>query len=115
MVDTIKINKGNARMIAHRGLSAIETENTTAAFIAAANRSYYGIETDIRRTADGKFVCLHDDNTRRVAGKNRVATKNTYADLSKVRFKDISNGFGPRADLVPPLEISLKRTFDKSA
>ena len=50
-------------MVAHRGLSGVETENTVAAFVAAANRSYYGIETDVHRTIDGKYVCIHDDNT----------------------------------------------------
>jgi glycerophosphoryl diester phosphodiesterase len=38
-MDTIKIAKNNVKMVAHRGLSAIELENTNAAFIAAANRS----------------------------------------------------------------------------
>ena len=44
-MNTIKLNKGNVRVVAHRGLSGIERENTNAAFVAAANRSYYGIET----------------------------------------------------------------------
>ena len=47
MRDTVKIDKRGVRLIAHRGLSGIEQENTCAAFIAAANReSYYGIETN---------------------------------------------------------------------
>lgn len=35
------------KMIAHRGYSKYELENTKEAFLAAANRSYFGIETDI--------------------------------------------------------------------
>ena len=46
-MDTIKFDKKKTVMIAHRGLSGIETENTNSAFVAAGNRSYYGIETDI--------------------------------------------------------------------
>ena len=46
-MNTIKINKKNVKIVAHRGLSGIEVENTNAAFVAAGNRSYYGIETDI--------------------------------------------------------------------
>ena len=55
MRDTVKIDKRGVRLIAHRGLSGIEQENTCAAFIAAANReSYYGIETDTpHRRHDG--------------------------------------------------------------
>ena len=61
--DTIRINASNVRMIAHRGLSGIELENTNSAFVAAGNRSYFGIETDVHITADGQFVIIHDDNT----------------------------------------------------
>lgn len=51
-MDTRKFKKNSVKVIAHRGLSGIERENTNAAFVAAGNRSYYGIETDVRRTAD---------------------------------------------------------------
>ena len=40
-MDSIKIDSRNTKMIAHRGLSGIEKENTNAAFIAAGNRSYF--------------------------------------------------------------------------
>ncbi|MBE5775575.1 MAG: glycerophosphodiester phosphodiesterase, partial [Clostridiales bacterium] len=66
-MNTIKIDHGNVKMVAHRGVSGLELENTNAAFVAAGNRSYYGIETDVHVTLDGKFVCFHDDNTGRVA------------------------------------------------
>ena len=55
-MDSIKLDTRTAKMIAHRGLSGIEKENTNAAFIAAGNRSYFGIETDVHKTVDGKFV-----------------------------------------------------------
>lgn len=116
MVDTVKINKGNALMVAHRGLSGIETENTAAAFIAAANRSYYGIETDIHRTADGRFVCLHDEDTKRVAGRKVKAAKRTYDEIAGVTLKNLHDGVGPRKDLVPPtLEdyISICKKYGK--
>ena len=53
MHNTEKVNLANVQMIAHRGVSGLERENTNAAFIAAGNRSYYGIETDVHRTKDG--------------------------------------------------------------
>ena len=34
-MDTIKIEKKNTLMVAHRGVSGLEKENTLAAFIAA--------------------------------------------------------------------------------
>ena len=67
-MNTIKItDPRKPLMVAHRGLSGLETENTCAAFVAAGNRSYFGIETDVHRTKDGKYVVFHDDTTGRLA------------------------------------------------
>ena len=66
-MDTVKLDNKTVRMVAHRGLSGLEKENTCAAFVAACNRAtYFGVETDVHRTADGQFVIFHDDNTARV-------------------------------------------------
>lgn len=118
MKDTIKIAKHGVRMIAHRGLSGIETQNTAAAFIAAGNRSYYGIETDIHRTADGRYVCMHDATTANVAGRDISVLTSTYEDILKVKLNDFSGGSGPRADLVAPLledYISICKCYSKQA
>ena len=53
-MQTVKIKKSKTKMIAHRGLSGIEPQNTSIAFAAAGNRSYFGIETDVHITKDGK-------------------------------------------------------------
>ena len=60
-MNTVKFDKKETKIIAHRGLSGIEKENTNAAFVAAGNRSYFGIETDIHVTKDGRIVVIHDD------------------------------------------------------
>lgn len=77
------------KLIAHRGLSGFECENSAAAFIAAGNRDYFGIETDLRRTADGAFVLLHDHHTERVADKNLTVAEATLAELQVLRLKDL--------------------------
>ena len=87
---TIKINKEHVQMIAHRGLSGLEKENTCAAFVAAGNReSYFGIETDVHRTADGQFVVFHDDNTARVGVDSLVIEDSSFETLRKVQLTDI--------------------------
>ena len=84
-MDTVKIKKvKEVCMIAHRGLSGLETENTNSAFVAAGNRSYYGIETDVHVTVDGKFVIIHDDNTLRVADINVNVEKSSFDELRKI-------------------------------
>lgn len=106
-MDTIKIQKGNTKMVAHRGLSGIELENTCAAFVAAGNRDYFGIETDVHRTADGAYVVIHDDNTARVAFENVPVEGSTLAQLQAVQLKDKDGA--PRSDLrIPLLEEYLK-------
>ncbi len=100
MKDTVKIEKGSALMVAHRGVSGIECENTNAAFVAAANRSYFGIETDVHATADGKYVLFHDDNTERVSGVNMVVEESKWEDLRALRLHEKDGT--EREDLVIP-------------
>ena len=76
-------------MIAHRGLSGMETENSIPAFVAAGNRSYYGIETDTHVTKDGKFIVIHDDNTGRVARENINVEASDYGLVRRTMLKDI--------------------------
>ena len=87
-MNTIKFEKRNTLVVAHRGLSGIERENTNAAFVAAGNRSYYGIETDIHRTADGRFVVNHDMNLARVAGENIPVEEVSLSVLQNVILFD---------------------------
>ncbi len=114
-MNTIKFNKSNVRVVAHRGLSGIERENTNAAFVAAGNRSYYGIETDIHRTADGRFVVCHDSDLMRVSGERIPVEEVTLATLQNVVLLD-KDGTKDRADLRPStLEnyISICKRYEK--
>ena len=107
-MDTIKFNKGNVKMVAHRGMSGLETENTTAAFVAAGNRSYYGMENDIRFTRDGKIVVMHDEHPERISGVKKVVKKTSFARLRKILFKDKIDG-ATRGDLrIATLEEYLR-------
>ena len=88
-MDTIKINSKNVKMVAHRGVSGIEPQNTLFSFIAAGNRSYYGIETDIHITTDGRYVCIHDFNFKNVAGREDLEIeKMTYDEARAVPLYD---------------------------
>ena len=115
-MNTIKIeNKGKTLMIAHRGVSSIERENTTAAFIAAGNRSYFGIETDVHRTGDGAYVAIHDEQTGRVAPIDLPVEESKLDDLRAIRLYD-THGLSTRGDLViPTLEeyAAVCRDYEK--
>ncbi len=111
-MNTIKINKGSTLMVAHRGVSGLEKENTLPAFVAAGNRSYFGIETDVHRTADGKYVVIHDDVTGRVGQDNIVIENSTYDLIGSVKLYDI-DGKTTRTDLRVPLLSEYIRVCKK--
>lgn len=101
MKNTLRLNQDKVLMVAHRGLSGIELENTASAFVAAGNRSYYGIETDVHRTGDGQFVVIHDDTTKRVGIDNLVVEETSYETLRALRLAD-KDGVRGRNDLRIP-------------
>ena len=69
-------------IVGHRG-SQWGVENTRAAFINGANAGAWGLECDIRVTADGTFVVSHDDNYKRLGGADtKIADMTTEAVLS---------------------------------
>lgn len=125
-MNTININKKNVLMVAHRGVSGLEPENSIPAFVAAGNRSYYGVETDVHVTGDGKFVVIHDDQTGRVAGDNISVEQSSYDLLKKINLYDVCRmetnaGItgaekGKRADLIiPSLDdyVNICKKYDK--
>lgn len=50
----------NVQVIAHRGASKAEKENTLAAFRRAREMGAHAVELDVRRTADGRMAIHHD-------------------------------------------------------
>ena len=116
-MNTILIDKKGCKMIAHRGVSGLEKENTCAAFVAAGVKSYYGIETDVHVTADGKYFIFHDDTMKNIAGVDIDIEKSNADRLEAVRMRD-TDGRTLRSDLVIPTladYISVCRKYDKFA
>lgn len=102
------------KIIAHRGLSGIEPENTNFSFVAAGNRSYFGIETDVHVTADGKFILHHDDDTQRMCGESLIIEQTDYDTLRNLRIKP-KYGDARKDIVLPNLEdyINICRNYDK--
>ena len=116
-MNTIKIDSRQTRMIAHRGLSGIERENTNPAFVAAGNRSYFGIETDVHKTADGQFVIIHDETTRRVSEEavDVNVEENPYDRVKDLVLPDL-DGSRVRQDIRIPLltdYIKICKKYEK--
>jgi len=93
---------------AHRGASAEAPENTLAAFLLAERAGAYGIELDVRLTADGIPVVLHDSTLDRTTDATGLLVSHALADLRQV---DAGRWFAPRfaGEPVPTLEQVLRR------
>ncbi len=79
-------------IIAHRGASAVAPENTLAAVRAAWEMDADAVEIDVRCSADGRAVVIHDARTRRTTGVNLRVAAATLAQLQALdagRFKAV--------------------------
>lgn len=109
MMNTIKIpDHKNTLIVAHRGVSGLERENTCAAFVAAGNRSYFGVETDVRKTIDGNYVLCHDDHTERNCVDKLFPEASTLHALQSLRYKDIDGTFDRYDLMMPTLQEYIK-------
>lgn len=87
-METLKLAEhGKTKIIAHRGLSGLYLENTVPAFKAAGRCGYYGIESDVHVTKDGKFIIFHDDTTKRLAKINLKIEETDYRTLRLLPIK----------------------------
>ena len=76
------------KFIAHRGYSKYELENTKEAFLAASNRSYFGIETDVTLIKNRAMVLFHDDTLSRLSGKNINIRDLTLDEALEIKLEE---------------------------
>lgn len=115
--DTIKFDKKSVKTIAHKGCSGIECENTCASFVLAGSKSYFGIETDMHKTADGKYIICHDRDVFRMTGVHKIIEESPYSELEKLKLASPVSG-ETRVDLVFPLledYIKICKKYNKQA
>ncbi len=114
-MDTLHLSSPKPRMIAHRGLSGIELENTCSAFVAAGNRSHFGIETDVHVTQDGQYIIIHDDSTKRVGLDDLIVEYSTFETLRSLRLADKDGKRGRKDLLLPSLAeyVQICRKYEK--
>lgn len=72
-------------LIAHRGASAYEPENTLSSFRKAIDMGADAIELDVRFTRDGIPIVIHDDDLKRVTGLDKKVRDLTLDEVKKVR------------------------------
>ncbi|MEQ8800056.1 MAG: glycerophosphodiester phosphodiesterase [Phycisphaerales bacterium] len=103
------------RIIAHRGASRAEPENTAAAFDAALADGADGIELDLQLSRDGEVVVFHDATLARLGLRRARIRDHDWLDLASLdvgrwftgqatshrmlRLADVLAGWGGRTHL----------------
>lgn len=95
------------QVIAHRGASHDLAEHTLGAYLAALDAGAEGLECDVRLTADGHLVCVHDRDLRRTANKRVVVSEMELAELSELDFASWKNPWAELDDEAPDLDPEL--------
>ncbi len=79
-----EIHFPNPMVFAHRGASAYAPENTLSAFRLAADLGAQAIELDVKLTADGEVVVLHDQTLDRTTNGQGDLRHFTLAQIQKL-------------------------------
>ena len=95
--------------IAHRGDPIAARENTLPAFAAAVRAGADMVELDLRRTADGEIVVLHDATLSRLWGKDAAIEDLELAALDSIGHGDVR--IPTLGDVLDSVELPLMVDF----
>jgi glycerophosphoryl diester phosphodiesterase len=73
-----------AEIVAHRGASHDAPENTLASVNLGWGQQADAVEIDIRLSKDGHIVLMHDEGTKRTAGRDRPIVEQTIDELQNL-------------------------------
>ncbi|WP_282206281.1 glycerophosphodiester phosphodiesterase [Kitasatospora fiedleri] len=108
----VPIDRTAVKVIAHRGSSAALPEHTEAAYRRALEEGADGLECDVRVTADGQLVCVHDRTVSRTSDGQGVVSAMTLAQLSALDFGSWKHPERPEPSPVLTLERLLELVAD---
>jgi glycerophosphoryl diester phosphodiesterase len=72
------------KIFAHRGYSAVYSENTLQSFIEAGKAGADGIELDVQLTKDGEAVVIHDEKVDRTTNGRGYVKDYTFEEIRKL-------------------------------
>jgi glycerophosphoryl diester phosphodiesterase len=76
----------SVQVVAHRGASEDAPEHTLAAYKKAIEDGADALECDVRLTADGHLVCVHDRRVNRTSNGRGAVSALELADLAALDF-----------------------------
>nr|WP_203610210.1 glycerophosphodiester phosphodiesterase [Streptomyces sp. SID8111] len=88
------------QVVAHRGASEDAPEHTLAAYRKAIEDGADALECDVRLTADGHLVCVHDRRVNRTSNGRGAVSALELSDLAALDFGSWKNrdSFAGRAE-----------------
>src|SRR3954454_217001 len=99
------------QVVAHRGASHDMAEHTLGAYVAALDVGAEALECDVRLTADGHLVCVHDRTLRRTAQTRGVVSTMELAELSELDFAKWKNPWIDLDDEAPDRDDRLDKVL----
>jgi glycerophosphoryl diester phosphodiesterase len=101
-------------VVGHRGTMKFAPENTLAAFDKAIELGARAVEMDVRTTADGEFVIMHDPLVNRTTDGSGLVSSLT---LSEIKQLDAGSWFSPdfAGERVPTLREALRHLNRRAA
>lgn len=69
------------QFVAHRGASLECPENSLASLCRGAELGACAVECDVRATRDGQYVIFHDDDLKRLCGREEAVGEVTLAEM----------------------------------
>lgn len=104
-------DRGRPQVVAHRGSSHVNAEHTLGAYIAALDEGAEALECDVRLTADGHLVCVHDRRVDRTANARGVVSTMALADLDELDFAAWKNPWAELDDEAPEVDQERRRVL----
>jgi glycerophosphoryl diester phosphodiesterase len=95
------------RVVAHRGASETEPEHTLAAYVSAIEAGADGVECDVRLSADGHLICVHDRTVDRTSNGSGLVSTLELTDLEGLdwgSWKELARRAGAQPDVPDVVE-----------
>lgn len=102
-------------MLGHRGASALETENTLAAFRRAREDGADGVELDVLLCKTGEVVVFHDDDLARLANRPERIADTPWSVLRELKLTSgagistLEEAFEACGDMLVNVELKASR------
>jgi glycerophosphoryl diester phosphodiesterase len=106
-----RLRGSGPQVVAHRGSSETNAEHTLGAYVAALDEGAEALECDVRLTADGHLVCVHDRDLQRTAQKRALVSSMELSALEQLDFASWKHPWAELDDEAPELDPELGRVL----